>query len=274
MKSFSIRFLVALVVIASSISKELNAQNPSFYQPISGYNDLEIYKQINADPYVFKNGDLVNETAYPNWYKGLFFNNHPGVFANASDLYSFLSEDNRFNQLPVEAGSYYNQDSFSVQQKLYDLSRAKLIESRSFPNDQDFLNSRPSQTKKFRRYTTVYQEIYIKYKSEEFLILTTSNLMFDNYNMIPTESDRQKRVDFLSRSNTNFSTHEEANLRISFLFKEDGTWKWVASVPRLYEYFASENLSPALTQVFELSLATMDVKSTVNNSGVRVFEEY
>lgn len=266
------KYSVLTILVVCFFSLETFSQNSSYYQTIPGNNNLLVYKQLNLNPYVFKNGTLIGESVLPNWYKGLMFNNNPGTFPNYTELYTYLVDDSRFVESPLVQGSYYNKSSQTVQSTYYQTSKSKLNSSISYSNDQAYLDSNPTETSRFGRYTTIYQEVYFKYLGEEFLILVTSNLMVDMPNNIPNNTERQKRVNFLKGSNQYFTTYEEAGLRISLLFKESGNWKWIPSPNLAYTYFTNENLNTIMASVLQRNESSIDVESSIVNA-IRVYVE-
>lgn len=266
------KYSILTISIVCFFSLETFSQNRSYYQTVPGNNNLLVYKQLNLNPYVFKNGILLGESVYPSWFEGLMFNNNPGSFPNFTELYTYLADDSRFVESPLVQGSYYNKSSQTVKSTYYQTSKSELNSSISYSNDQSYLNSHPTETSRFGRYTSVYQEIYFNYSGEEFLVLVTSNLMFDMPITIPNITERLKRVNFLKGNNQYFTSYEEAGLRISLLFKESGKWKWIPSPDRAYAYFTNENLNTLMATVLQRNETSIDVESSIVNA-IRVYVE-
>ncbi len=248
------------------------SQNEAFYMNVSGFSNVMYYNQVNNTPYVFKNGILLNESIYPNWYNGLMYHKSPGKFDNVEDLYSYLGDDPRFTQNPVKPSTYDHKTDPAHQSQYFELGIKSLNKSNLYSDDLEFLDVvNANSTQLYKRYSIVHREIYLKIDNDEFLVLAYSSM---TVSFIPTATEIQKITNYINGDIEFKSEIEDSRcLSLAILHKEDGNWKFLGDSKRALQYFEDENLGPILTELCNYSSESATVLSTVNNSGNRVYVE-
>lgn len=248
------------------------SQNEIFYKNVPGFTNVKYYNQVNITPYIFKNGIILYENVYPNWYKGLMYHKSPGIFNSVEELYSYLGDDQRFTQNPIRSSTYNHKTDLNHQAQYLEMGKKDLNESKLYLNDLEFLEVvNPNSAQLYKRYSIVHREVYLKIDNDEFLVLTFSSM---TGTFIPTELEVHKLTGYIN-GETAFKAEIEQGgcLVFTILHKEAGLWKFLGDDLRAVQYITDKNLNPILTQILKNSSDSATVVSTINSSGNRVFVE-
>lgn len=252
---------------------KVNSQNDSFYKNLNFSGTLKMYSQINENPVLISNGNILSENSLPDYTRGLQFMQAPGVFNSVDELYNYLTNNNDFYFENYEqAGSYYNKtSSHNEERELYYSSGIRTYNKSLSYSDEEAIQSGVWDLISNIKYQLVYRETYIKEDIYEFLLLGTINAFKADID-VDSSSDIEKGANYFLRNS--IDEEEILQLRSSAgsyaMIKEDGRWK-ACSASAVFKYLKIRRYLSLVKQKLN-SNNFYDVLSTVENE-TRIYTE-
>jgi hypothetical protein len=262
--------IIILLIFTSCLT--VKSQNSTFYKVSDLNTEVEFYKQININPVVLKFENVTSENDKPNWYEGFQFNMSPGVFSSYIEMYNYLSDNDVFIDNSAGEYSYYNKNNSEAMVENYNNGKEALERVKDYSEDEALNDSNLFYTSRMR-YQVVFEELYIKYKTHEFLFLLSGDMFTKGLDPNNT-NDLNKVLQFLKQENNNggFDSGKDIGLLYSILIKENTKWKFM-DANSFFKYSNSEGFYNVVKAYVKNEPNLLTVESTVNSLGNRIYVE-
>ncbi|MGB5983191.1 MAG: hypothetical protein WBG46_13705 [Nonlabens sp.] len=252
------------IFLTISFCVSMNAQNPAFYNVHPQNNQVEWYMQLNMDPVIIKHGTVMSETTSPNWYNAFQFDNCKGVFQNAQQAYSFLTQNSAFYN--PNSYSYEDRNDTEAINNIFNSSKEALLRSQTFSLNEA-LKDHSAGFLSGCREQVIFSEFYLKYNGYEILLLNAMPMYL--YNL---ESSSTTDIQSVINKITGIINDDMFRQFTSsgYYIKENGIWK-ATNFKLMGDY-----LQPLFDQVdfSENNRVKVHVLSTVDpNTQERIYVE-